>query len=115
MISDPHEIRSEQRKFYEQLYKDKIDYNSDKYRDAEDLFMNDTESKTLTQEEIDICEKEITEIDLLKALKELKNDKTPGTTGLPADFYKFFWHDFKDILLDSIHYSFETGSLSIEQ
>ena len=35
----------------------------------------------------------ISEEECLTALKEFKNNKTPGTDGFSAKFYKFFWSD----------------------
>ena len=42
-------------------------------------------------------------------------DKTPGTDGLPADFYKLFWNDISDYLVNSINYAFGKGQLSVTQ
>ena len=36
------------------------------------------------------CERLMTENDLLKSLKALKNVKTPGTDGINAEFYNYF-------------------------
>ena len=41
------------------------------------------------------CESLMTENDLLQNLKALKNGKTPGTDGINAEFYHFFWSDIK--------------------
>jgi hypothetical protein len=61
------------------------------------------------------CEDYITESELLKSLKCMKPDKTPGTSGLNTEFYKFFWLDIKEILLESLNYGLKNGTLSIEQ
>ena len=53
--------------------------------------------------------------ELGKALKELSNDKTPGTDGFTTNFYKFFWPDIKYLLYDTFCYSFEMGLLSCNQ
>lgn len=50
-----------------------------------------------------------------KALKELSNGKSPGSDGLPAEFYKMFWVEIGPLLLETFAYSFETGELSIDQ
>ncbi len=59
--------------------------------------------------------KKITEKEILTSLKQLHNGRTPGTDVLPPDFYKFFWLDIKELLIDSIEYAIATGELSIEQ
>jgi len=43
------------------------------------------------------------------------SNKTPGSDGLPAKFYKIFWNDIADLLLGSINYAYETGQLSVSQ
>ena len=43
----------------------------------------------------------MTESELLKIVKSLQNNKSPGEDGLPAEFYKFFWHDIKTQLLNA--------------
>ena len=42
-------------------------------------------------------------------------DKSPGTDGLPCEFYKVFWNDVAEILINSFNYSYETGKISISQ
>ncbi len=44
--------------------------------------------KSLSQEEKETYDQAITEKEILKNLKDLNNEKMPGTNGLPADFYK---------------------------
>ena len=53
--------------------------------------------------------------ELLSALKSTKNDKSPGSDGFTAEFYKMFWVDIKEYLLASINCAFERGELSITQ
>ncbi len=49
------------------------------------------------------------------SLKLLQNGKAPGSDGLAAEFYNFFWIDIRLFLVESIKYSIENGELSIEQ
>ena len=49
------------------------------------------------------------------ALKEFKGNKTPGTDGLSAEFYKYFWPELGADMTASFNYAFQTGSLSISQ
>ncbi len=44
----------------------------------------------LTNDEKETCDKPITESEILKSIKHLSSGKTPGSDGLPADFYRFF-------------------------
>ena len=42
-------------------------------------------------------------------------EKTPGTDGLPGEFYKVFWKDISAILIRALNYAYETGQLSVTQ
>ena len=41
--------------------------------------------------------------------------RSPGTDGLPAEFYKVFWNDVSTFLLASLNSSFSKAYLSISQ
>ena len=61
------------------------------------------------------CEGLITEKEVLNVLKNMKNGKSPGRDGYTAEFYKFFWKDIGNFVLESLNKSFTTGELSIAQ
>ena len=48
-----------------------------------------------------------------QALKKMSNNKTPGSDGFPADFYKFFWNKLKHFVLRALNYNFENQELSV--
>ena len=43
----------------------------------------------------------------------MESNKTPGTDGIPAEFYKVFWNDIMPFSLASINTSYAKGLLSI--
>ena len=45
----------------------------------------------------------------------MEPDKSPGTDGLPSDFYHMFWNEVSKPLLEALNYGFEIGQLSISQ
>ena len=47
----------------------------------------------------------ITVEECLKALKEFKLRKTPGTDGLPVEFYQFFWPGICKEISNSFNYA----------
>ena len=61
------------------------------------------------------CEGMITLNECSNALRDMPNNKTPGTAGLPTEFYKFFFKDICKNLLDSFNFSFRNGKLSADQ
>ena len=110
--SNQFEILSEERKFYETLYKSQTPATL--MHPNEPIF--ETENVTsLNEEEKLSCEGIVSEDECLKALKEFKNCKSPGTDGLSAEFYKFFWSEISTDIIGSFNYAFKTGTLSISQ
>ena len=57
----------------------------------------------------------VNEEECTNALKDFDNNKTPGTDGLPAEFYRFFWPDICHDLLTSYNFASQHGMLSISQ
>jgi hypothetical protein len=45
----------------------------------------------------------------------MKPEKTPGSDGLPIEFYKVFWNELSDYLLNSINCAYTEGKFSISQ
>ena len=57
----------------------------------------------------------ITLEEMTRYLKKTKNNVSPGCSGLTGDFYTFFGADIKHFVVRSVNYSFDIGSLSIQQ
>ena len=81
----------------------------------ENNFINNPALPKLSDVQKRQCEDLMTENELSKSIKPFKNNKTPSTDGLTAEFYKFFWQDIKHVLLASINYGLAYGKLSVEQ
>ena len=60
-------------------------------------------------------EGKITVIECEYALKSMKSNKSPGSDGLPAEFYNTFWPEIKKDLIESLNQSYDSGSLSPTQ
>ena len=69
----------------------------------------------LSHEDQKSCEGVLSEKECLEAVIGMTLDKTPGTDGLPAEFYKTFWEDISSLLVSALNYPFESGCLSITQ
>ena len=100
---------NEMETFYKQLYQASNIENPAPF--LEDM----KNKKEISPEDKIELEREISESDLLKVVKNLPRNKTPGEDGLPGEFYKVFWIDIKHFLLRSIEYSFINEELSITQ
>lgn len=67
------------------------------------------------QEEMESCAGLLSEDECLNAIKEFKNNKSPGTDGFTSEFYKFYWPELKSDMTSSFNYAFQKGTLSISQ
>lgn len=45
----------------------------------------------------------------------MKNNKSPGSDGFTAEFYKFFWADLKNYITKAINQIFLRGELPVSQ
>ena len=45
----------------------------------------------------------------------MEPNKSPGSDGLPAEFYKVFWKDIRRHLLNAFNYAYTKGLLSVTQ
>lgn len=110
-ITDFDEINNEVLKFYKQLYKSKEN-------DIENIDLNvrlKEDTPKLSDEEAIAIEGSITIKEAGEALKNMKNNKSPGSTGFTAEFFKFFWKDLGHFVVKSLNYGFERGELSTTQ
>ena len=69
----------------------------------------------LNENEKQTCETKITEKECLDSLKQLPNNKSPGSDGMSTELYKFFWDDIKGFVVDSFEYSFDNKLLSLDR
>ena len=110
LILSDKEILSECESYYKTLYSSKVNEDS-----AETFFSPLQNGTFLNNEEQLFCEGPLNLKECLGALKDMVSEKTPGTDGLPCEFYKVYWNDIGEILIKALNYSYDTGSLSISQ
>ena len=67
----------------------------------------------LNQYQSALLEGELAISELSQALSKMKNNKTAGIDGIPAESLTFFWARIKYFILRSLNYSFKHGELSI--
>ena len=105
------EISQNIKAFYETLFK----RNFSKTNVEKQWFLNSRSTKTLSNEQHDLCENKISETDLFYSMKSMKNNKTRGNDGLTKEFYETFWDELKTPLMESVNQAFHTKILSISQ
>ncbi len=99
IIKDQLNIAKAQKNFYQNLYSEKLNSSEKSYKDSLNNFFINNKTKKLTNMGRDSCDHCITEKEILNSLKQLYNGKTPGTDGLPPDFYQKKWIDIKLLLI----------------
>ena len=108
-VTNHKEISKSIKTFQETLYK----RNFSKTNVEKQRFLNFLSTKTLTNEQYDLCENKISKTDLFNSMKSMNNNKTPDYDGLTKEFYKTFWDELKIPFMKSINKAFHTKILSI--
>ena len=65
-------------------------------------FLNKVFVPRLNDEDAIICEGDLNKLELLRALKSMQNNKSPGNDRLTKEFYKTFWNEIKNPFMNSI-------------
>ena len=96
--------------FYKDLYKQV------NFEDNISIYsvLGENENK-LSDKESQNLEGEIDYSELGIALRNMKNNNSPGLDGFTVEFFKFFWIDIGYYILKSLNYGYRTGSLSVTQ
>ena len=111
MIYDQAEILNEVKRFYQNLYANKDSELLD--LDLEDIIKNQVPK--LDKHTSEALERPISEKEIFEVLKNMKNNKSPGSDGYSVEFFKFFWSDLKEFIFKSINCIFSKKELPISQ
>ena len=111
-ITDQFEILKETKTFYENLY-------SSKDSQLEDINLHDLlhniEINTLNEEESNAIEGPIKYEEAARVLRAMSNNRSPGSDGFSAEFFKVFWKKIYYFIVRSINDGFNKGLLSVTQ
>ena len=58
---------------------------------------------TLNQEKKKVCDKEISEQEVILVRKSFSNDKSPGNDGLAKELYESFWEELRQPFMNSLN------------
>lgn len=105
------EILEEQYKYYRDLYN-----NENISEISTKIYLHNIDNiNCLDVKESLSLEGNIQESECKEAIDKMKLNKSPGSDGLPVEFYKTFWEDIKILLTDSLNFAYQVGELSISQ
>ena len=97
--------------FYEVLFKKGEQKTAAEIKD----FLNVIGVPKLSEDQVNLCEKHLTEKDSCKSLRSMQIDKSPGNDGLTKEFCETFWDELKEIFVNSVREVKEIGHLSTSQ
>ena len=109
-LTNTDDILNETVDYYTRLYKSK-DINEDQMNH----YVNNTSIKQLKDGDILSCEGPMTTDECTNVVNCLKTNRSPGCDGLTPEFYKSFWGDVKDLVIDSLNEGYAQGELSYSQ
>ena len=104
------EILQEIKNYYEELFKSKDNMLTN--FDLQTLLQGQN-IKRITDAEAKNIEGYLTVQEISYALKNTKNNKSPGLDGFPAEFFKVFWNSLKHCVTKAINTSFNKGLMSL--
>ena len=110
LITDQGQILLELKNFYSQLYRAQDE--SLKELDL-DLIFKDIKLSRITNDQATSIEGDLKEEELFESLKNMKNNKSPGIDGFPAEFLKAFWKYLGKWILRALNTSFKKGILPL--
>lgn len=102
--TQPKEILYEIKQFYQRLYESKQIAPSEK-------LLPELNIPTLTEQDKSMCEGNITLEECYKSLCDMKSNKSPGSDGLTAEFYRKFWDQLGPKLVEVLNFSVKVGTL----
>ena len=112
-IEDPTKILKEAKNYFQNVLSTKNLRNN---QEAIQNFMSNNENMSiLSQNEMLLLENDLTIEELDTSKTDTNKNKTPGTDGLPIEFYEVFWLKLREILLSSLNYGLRSGTLSFTQ
>ena len=110
VVTDPEKVADMQRHFYEKLYSKERNL-PDREHIREKL--DNLNTPALPDHISESLEGRLYMQELTEALKNTKNNKSPGIDRYPIEFFKFFWKDLGIFVLNALNFSYVTGNLSI--
>ena len=111
IISSPTEILKEEVKFYSELYTS----SNVTSKEINDYLSSIVFENKLSEKESILCEGLLSLKECTEAVINMKMNKSPGCDGLPPEFYKTFWSDIANFVVDSLNEAFTKGELSATQ
>lgn len=109
-ITDQVQILKQVKQFYKNLFENKDDELND-FDPTQLNFTNDL--RKLSDHDKNTLNTPITLDEISESLKKMKNNRSPGLDGYPAEFYKLFWVKLKHYVFKAINQVYKSKELSL--
>lgn len=103
------DIVSEAQSYYQKLYTEEPIK-----QEKQEIFLQSI-NNFLTDAERETCKAPITKQELNRAIREMANNKYPGSDGLTKEFYEHFWNKLEEPLVKVANQNYEIGKMSYSQ
>ena len=90
-------------------------YSHPAYEADVDEYFRHVQVPCISEEEAESCEGPLTETECWNVLLTMKLNRSPGSDGLSVEFYRFFWNEIKDMVINSLNEGYTKGELSLTQ
>ena len=113
IINNPEKILKEAKNYFQNVLTSKnlsIDHEI-----LQSFLSNNENMPVLSNNQSALLDNELELEELDTAKTETNKNKTPGTDGLPIEFYEIFWLKLRNLLLASFKFGLHTGTLSFTQ
>ena len=107
--TDIHSILNEQVNFYRTLF------TSNGYSNIDAEYFLESVNTKLNEHEKLNCDRDVTEDEIFKVIKQLKQNKSPGDDGIAAEFYITFWPLIKLEFTQVIKFILDSNTLAPSQ
>lgn len=104
-------IQEVQTEFYKNLY---TTQNIEENCNATSEFLRALDARISDEDKVEL-EKDIEYDEMENVVKKMPNNKSPGLDGLPAEFYKKYWHIIGKDIHAVITYSLDHGEMTTSQ
>jgi len=111
VLNEVTDILKEEVRYFSSIYQNKNEFSQDMFDD----FTSNIDIPQIAAADKANLDKELTYVEVGKALSTLKNTSSPGSDGLTAAWYKVFWVRVKHILMDCYKSSLNKGYMSVSQ
>ena len=112
LIHGTPNIQKRQTEFYKELFTSQTHRNPDY-----DYFLSNTQPhrKKLSDESKEALDSDISNEEIIKSLKLIKNNKSPGPDGISTELYKIYWNLIGEDLCDVLKFGLEDQELAYTQ